>query len=116
MSVIHAGILSALRPGDTNAHRLFCVRPPSVKTTVKSMIVCNLSGGALTYRIFATTTENQTYDGCCAQFYDVSIAANSTHTIDMNWLLSTGQTIGVRSSSANNITFTIFGEEEDTLE
>lgn len=115
MSYLITGVIGQVRPTNTNAWRIYELIPTAVLTHVKSITICNLDGSAHTYRIFATRTRGQTYDEYCGQFWDVALAANTTHTLSVDWLLGVGQTIGVRSSAANMITFTVFGWEEDQI-
>ncbi len=100
--------LGQLRPTDTSAASLFS--PASGETViVTDIVICNVSANDASYRIF-NDDDGTTFDEGTALFFDVSIRANSTHTIDNAIIMndSTGS-IGVRTDSANDLTFTAYG-------
>jgi len=100
--------LGQLRPADLNAASVYATIDSFI---VKSIIVCNTSGAVAAYRIFHDSN-GTTYDQTTALFYDIPIAANTTHTLEFNLMDNdaTGN-IAVRTSVANAITFTVYGSE-----
>lgn len=109
-----AGYLKELgqsTPADTNAATLYSL-PTKKIALITLIVITNTSNGALTYRLFADR-DGTTYSTATALEYDVAIAANTTVYRDLNLPLSNtgGGSIGIRSSSANNITFTAYGME-----
>ena len=89
------------------------VYSPGASTTaiIKSVVVCNQTGAADTFRLFLDD-DGTTYDQTTALYYDVAIAANTTIQIDMYWPMNdaTGN-LATRNATANALTFTVFGAE-----
>jgi len=83
----------------------------SVTAIIKSIVVCNQSGGAATFRLFVDD-DGTTFDETTAHFWDAPIAADTTVTIDTFWPMndSTGN-LATRTSVANALTFTAYGAE-----
>ena len=102
-------VLGQAAPSDTNLTDLYTV-PDATVTTVSSIAACNRSGGALTFRVAVrpsgATVANKHYI-----YYDKAVAANDTVFIIVGITLSDDDIVSVRSSSADNISFSIFGVE-----
>ena len=102
--------LGQLRPADTNAASLYS---PAASTTavIKSIVICNQTGTAATFRIFVDDN-GTTYDPTTAHYFDVSLAANATTQIDTYWAMNdaTGN-LAVRTGTASALTFTAYGVE-----
>lgn len=102
--------LGQLRPANTTAASLYS--PPAATTWVgKNLMVCNTSGASATFRVFHDE-DGTTYDETTALFWDAPIAAGET--IILTGLLAgftDAGNVGVRSSAANAITFTLYGAE-----
>ena len=83
----------------------------STTTIIKSIVVCNQSSSAATFRLFIDD-DGTTYDQTTSLFYDVSISANTTIQIDTFWPMNdaTGN-LATQNGTANAITFTAFGVE-----
>jgi len=102
--------LGQARENSTNAVSVYS---PGASTTaiIKSIVVCNQSGAAATFRIFLDD-DGTTFDQTTALYYDVTIAADTTIQIDTFWPMDTDAgALGYRSSVANAITITLFGVE-----
>lgn len=98
------------RINSTNATSLYS---PGASTTaiVKSIIVCNQSGAADTFRLFLDDG-GTTYDQTTALYYDVAIAAGTTIQIDTYWPMNDSSgNLATQNGTANAITFTAFGVE-----
>ena len=105
-----ARLLGQAMPTDTTAVTIY-TKPVDAVVFLDQIIVCNTSGGTPTYRIFHDD-DGATYATSNALFYDVPMVANTSVIIDIKGSLYTALgTIGVRSSSGNDITFTLYGEE-----
>ena len=82
-------------------------------------MVCNTSGSSVTYRIFHDD-DGTTYDTTSALWYDKPVATKSTHKIiDSNHIgggitISAGGSLGIRTDSANDLTFTAYGIVADS--
>jgi len=102
--------LGQLMPTNTTAASIYSPGA-STQTLIKSIVVCNTSAGAVTYRIFHDDN-GTTYDTTTALYYDVSLAANTSIILSLNLVMddSTGN-LAVRTSSANDLTFTCYGAE-----
>ena len=102
--------LGQLMPTNTTAASIYSPGA-STQTLIKSIVVCNTSAGAVTYRIFHDDN-GTTYDTTTALYYDVSLAGNTSIILSLNLVMddSTGN-LAVRTSSANDLTFTCYGAE-----
>lgn len=102
--------LGQLRPANAAAASLYS---PGASTTgiVTSIIVCNQSGASAKYRVFLDD-DGSTYDQTTALFYDIVIAADATHAIEVKLPMNdaTGN-LAVRTDTADALTFTAFGLE-----
>lgn len=100
--------LGQLRPANTTAASLYS---PAASTTWvgKNLVVCNTSGAPATYRVFHDE-DGTTYDETTALFWEAPIAANETITVTglLAGFTDAGS-VGVRSSVANALTFTLYG-------
>ncbi len=108
MQTISEKQLAQARENSTNAVSIYS---PGVSSTVviKSIVVCNQSGAAATFRIFIDD-DGTTYDQSTALYYDTPIAANSSIQIDTFWPMSVSAgNLAYRSSVANALTITVFG-------
>jgi hypothetical protein len=102
--------LGQLKPANTTAASLYSPGA-GVTAIVKSIWICNTTSATATFRIFVDD-DGSTYDESTSLFWDVSLSGNTT--IELNTFIalnnSTGN-LGVRTSSANTLTFTAFGAE-----
>jgi len=102
--------LGQLRPVNTTPASIYSPAS-STRTIVKSIIVCNVTGDPALYRIFHDD-DGTTYDEDSALFWDIPIAANSTHTIEINLMANNSAgNVAVRTDTANAINFTLYGSE-----
>ena len=105
--------LAQLRPADTNTTTLF-TSESNKQTTIQNIIVCNTTAGAVTFQVFADADGN-TYDEDTALYWNVSLAANTTLVLEANMYLNAlAGSIGVRSASADALTFTVNGTQTNT--
>ena len=84
---------------------------PSTTGIIKSIVVCNQSGLADTYRIFLDDN-GSVADATTAMFFDVAIAAGETHVISVYWPMddATGN-LSVSCATTARCTFTALGLE-----
>lgn len=105
-------ILAQSRPTDTNAASVYS--PPSgIITEITQVIVAENSGNTPSYRIFLDN-DGTTYDQTTALFYDVATAANTSYELISHgswWMTDSDGNLAVRTSGANQLTFTVFGIE-----
>jgi hypothetical protein len=73
-------------------------------------MVCNTTGAVATFRIFQRIA-GATAGLSNAIFYDQTIAANSTTSIESKITLNAADVLTVRSSVGNALTFTVNGSE-----
>ena len=102
--------LVALRPADTNPATIFT---STLNTEITKIFVCNTSGSAITFRIFHGLA-GDSYDQDNALYYDAAIAANETVVIEGmtpngGIMMQPTEILGVQSSSADDIVFTVYG-------
>ena len=102
--------LGQLTPANTTAASLYSPAA-STETLIKSIVICNTSSGAVTYRVFHDD-DGTTYDTTTALYYDVSLAANTSIVLEFNLVMndSTGN-LAIRTSVADDLTFTCYGAE-----
>jgi hypothetical protein len=72
------------------------------------VVIANTTAGALTYRV-CHDDNGTTHDETTALAWDVSIAANSVAVVEGICGSTATGTVGVRSSSASGLTFTMYG-------
>lgn len=105
-------MLGQLRPADTNAATLY-TKAQDAKVWVDYLLICNTTGTAATCRVFIDNA-GSTYDQTTAIYYDKSVAANDTLTVDFSnkvYLSEASSSIGVATGTNDALTFTLFGEE-----
>ena len=102
--------LGQAAPVNTTAATLY-TRPQNTTAYLDQLFVCNVTGGAVTCRIFYDD-DGATYSVGTALYYDKSVAANDTLLIDLKIGMDTANgTVGVQTGTADALTFTLFGEE-----
>jgi len=98
-------------PADTNAASIYSPGTNVVTAQITAIVACNTSGSDATYRLFHDN-DGTTYSTATALFYDEALAANSTEIISVPIFMNDPDgNIAIRSSSANDITFTVYGIE-----
>lgn len=109
--------LGQLRPANTTAASLFSP-VANQRVHITDLIVCNTTGGAVTYRIFHDE-DGTTYDETTALYFNNTLGANVTERITARdlfiYMANSSGNIGVRTSSGNAITFTLYGVEYDDM-
>lgn len=107
-------ILAQSRPADTNATSVYSPLA-SVNTEITQVLVCNTTGNTPSFRVFLDG-DGTTYDQTTALYYDVAMAANTTTALISHddggwWMNDSDGNLAVRTSAANELTFTVFGME-----
>ena len=103
-------ILAQSRPADTNVTSVYSP-PNSTNTEITRVLVCNTTANTPTFRIFLDN-DGTTFDQTTALFYDKAMAANDTTEIEGSWWMNDSDgNLAVRTSAANELTFTVFGAE-----
>ena len=102
-------VLGQAAPADTNDTDLYTV-PEGTQTTVSSIVACNITDNTPNFRIsvrpFGAAVENKHYI-----YYGKAMAANDSIFTIIGITLSDSDVVTVRSSAADEISFTIFGVE-----
>ena len=102
-------VLGQVAPADTDDADLYTV-PENTQTTVSSLVACNLTGNTPNFRVavrpLGASVENEHYI-----YYGKVMAANDSIFIIIGITLSDGDVITVRSSAADEISFSLFGVE-----
>lgn len=111
--IISQGILAQASPTTINDTTLLEKMVSVNFTTIKTIFICNITGGGVTFRIYASTSRSLDYSSRESLFYDTLIAANTTVQIDSDIPLDQFQRIGVRTGTADALVFTAFGEVTD---
>jgi len=100
------------RPADTNVATPYTV-PTGKRAIIRHIMVANTSSNNTKYRIFMDAN-GTTHDETTAIAFDVPLSKENTHSFDDQYIvLEEGGSIGVRTGTANNLTFTIDGDEID---
>ena len=102
-------VLGQVTPGDTNNTTLYTV-PEGAQTTISSIVACNLTGGALTFRV-AIRPKGASINNKHYIYYGKSVAANDSVFVIIGITLSDDDIVTVQSSSADDVSFSIFGVE-----
>ena len=90
-----------------------------LRTEITSIFVCNTSGSAVTFRLFHDEG-GTTYATTNALFYDKSVPANDTIVIRSEYagsviIMAPTDSLGVRTSAANDLTFSIYGVTQSAV-
>lgn len=102
--------LGQSRPANTTAASLYSPAD-GVQTTVRTIVVCNTSSAAADYRIFHDD-DGTTYDETTALFWDITLPANTTESIELNIEMADPDgNLAIRTDTANALTFTAYGDE-----
>jgi hypothetical protein len=104
--------LGQSRPGDANAVSIYAPASHN-RTEIRKIVVCNTGSVSRTFRLFHDE-DGTTYNETTALFWDIPIATGETVTItDEYWMDGAAAgNFAVRSSAANDLTFTLYGSEE----
>ena len=106
-------VLGQLRPTDTNAASLYAPAA-NVIGIVMRVVICNTTGGGLSYRLFIDA-DGTTYDETTALAFDVAIAANVSVLFDLGPfglpMPDSAGHLAARSSAGSGLTFTAWGYE-----
>ena len=101
-------VLGQSAPGATTTTTLYTV-PDLNQTTVSSLVICNRTGGALTYRVSVhvagAATANEQY-----LYYDKTLAANETFSAVLGLTLNQSDVVKVYASNTG-LSFNMFGVE-----
>lgn len=110
----NAKVLAQLRPSNTAAQSLY-VPTNRTKAVIYGIFVCNQTSGKLGFDVYIDS-DGTTYDGTTAIYYGTTVDVNNTvHIeIDAGIALTYGGSLGCRSNSADNVTFTVYGIEYQT--
>lgn len=110
-------LLGQIRPGDTANATLYTAQ---IGVEVTRIVVCNTSGAIATFRLFHDQG-GTTYDQSNALFYDKDVPISDSVEIKAEsqgagFQMEIGDSIGVRSSVADALTFTAYGQTEKLAE
>jgi hypothetical protein len=101
-------VLGQSAPSATTTTTLYTV-PNLNQTTVSSLVICNRTGGALTYRVSVhvedAAASNEQY-----LYYDKTIAANETFSAVLGLTLNQSDVVKVYASNTG-LSFNMFGVE-----
>jgi hypothetical protein len=105
--------LGQLRPANTTAASIY-TPGTGRRGVITSLIVCNVTAGAVTFRVFHDDN-GTTYDETSALVFDVALPAATTIELGTNvaagWAVAPTGNFAVRTSSASAINFTAYGYE-----
>tara|TARA_R100001377_G_scaffold39098_2_gene21812 strand:- start:813 stop:1142 length:330 start_codon:yes stop_codon:yes gene_type:complete len=101
-------VLGQLDPSATTTTVLYTV-PDLAQTTVSSLVICNRTGSAITFRV-SVHVANASANDKQFLFFDESLAATTTRTVVIGMCLSQSDVLKVYASAAN-VSFNLFGVE-----
>ena len=84
--------------------------PSATAAVVSSIVICNTSASAATFSI-GVSTASATYQAAGYLVYQAAIAGNDTVALTLGATLDDTNKYLVASSSANTISFSVFGSE-----
>tara|TARA_R110000772_G_scaffold120327_3_gene226508 strand:- start:3446 stop:3775 length:330 start_codon:yes stop_codon:yes gene_type:complete len=103
-------LLGQLRPAATTAEIIFSPRTGS-QVVLTSIYICNLSSSKKEYSLYFDN-DGTTYDETTALAFETEIQGNTTAIVEIEIpLRNSAGGFAVQTSSANDINFTLFGEE-----
>ncbi len=101
-------LLGQLRPTDTNATSIYS---PDDYAIIDRILVCNQGGITPKFRIFLDD-DGTTYDETTAIYWDICMKADETIEIDGPlFMADSSGNLAVRTDTASDLTFTVFGRE-----
>lgn len=104
-------IIAQNRFNNTTANSLFSPAR-SEQYFLDELIVSNVSGASLTFRIFVDI-DGTTYDQTTSLYYDITLKKGQTYEINLGFSLkSSAGNIAVQNSVANGVNWTLKGESE----
>jgi glucose-6-phosphate dehydrogenase assembly protein OpcA len=101
-------VLGQSNPSATTATTLYTV-PSATSTVVSTIVVCNQTSSAATYRI-AVRPAGATLAAQHYVAYDVTVGANDSTALTLGLALATTDVITIYASTAN-LSFSAFGSE-----
>jgi hypothetical protein len=101
-------VLGQSAPGATTTTTLYTV-PDLNQTTVSSLVICNRTGGALTYRVSVHVADAAASDEQYL-YYDKTLAANETFSAVLGLTLNQSDVVKVYASNTG-LSFNMFGVE-----
>jgi hypothetical protein len=112
-------LLSQVRPSGTSAVTAFTATSATKRIEITRIVVCNTTAVNESYSIYHHDT-GTTYDQTTALFYTTSVPAYTTVMIDspaggVGITVKSGGAIGVKTSTANALTFSLYGVTEGRL-
>ena len=110
-----AELVAQTRPSGTAAVNALTAGELALELTL--IVVCNTSASPADFSIFHDDAGGSTYDQTTALYYAQQLAANTSLRIPAEMFgagvtLKTGGQIGVQSSVANALTFSMYGVTE----
>ena len=107
--------LGQTNPANTNFATIYSLPDSNTTTIIDKIIVANVDSSNHTFRINHDADGTDETTGT-RLFHDNSISANTTTVIDGPFYMrNSSGTFKVRSSTANAITFTVYGREIDGI-
>lgn len=104
--------LGQAAPADT-ANATLYTPPDNTKASDITVFVCNTTGTTATFRLFHDD-DGTTFVAGSALYFDKSVAANDSFEVPQKLQMkNSAGAIGVRSGTANALTFTAYGNEEE---
>lgn len=102
--------LAQSRPSGTTAAAIYT---PSRKAEILYINICNSTGSAATFQLYHDD-DGTTYDQSTALYYNKSVAANDTITINANMLggglpVNVGGNIAFQTGTGSALTITLYG-------
>lgn len=105
-------VIGQLRPSNTTAAAAY-TKPVKKIPLVSSIFIANTTTASAKYSIYLDA-DGTTYNESTALFFNVELLANSTALVEFKGsIIIDGGSIGVKTDTANALTFTIFGEIKD---
>lgn len=101
-------MLAQARPNTATVVALYS---PAQRAIIKRVIICNTTAGASLFRMYLDD-DGSTFDESTALFWDKTVAAGETIFQDAYWAMDNPDgNVGVRSATAQALTYTLFGDE-----
>jgi hypothetical protein len=103
--------LNQANPAATTETQLYVV-PSATSAVVSSLVICNQTASAATYRIAVVTSGGSVSPAAAKSWivYGATVAASDSSILTVGLTLATGDQIRVYASTAN-LSFSAFGSE-----
>lgn len=114
MATIKERLLGQARPSTTTAETIYTL-PNNAQTVITSFRIANTGSGSVKFDVYFDNTSSVTYDESTAVLWEITLATGESYEENNEngifFMEIKNSSIGVKTNTANDITFTFYGKE-----